>query len=97
MPDRESLRQRELVARVATLELLVADLLHLARQSDPRSVEALAQQAARDLQLQEARAMPCEAEDQRQRLRQVMASRARNLATRRFSSLLSVQRCEPTD
>jgi hypothetical protein len=95
--DRETLRQRELVARVATLELLVADLLHLARQVDARAVDELAAQAAQDLLAQEAHPMPCDAEDQRFRLRQVMANRARNLASRRFSSRLAVQRCEPSD
>jgi hypothetical protein len=97
MLDRETLKQRELVSRVATLELLVADLIHLARQYDPQAVDLLATEAVLDLQAQESRSMPCDAESQRFRLRQVMNARARNLATRRFSSRLSVQRHAATD
>ena len=97
MLDRGALMQRELVTRVAALELLVADLIHLARQCDPKSVDLLAGEAVLDLEAQEAHTMPCDAESQRFRLRQVLSTRARNLAARRFSSRLSVQRCAPTD
>jgi hypothetical protein len=73
------------------------DLIHLVRQVAPEAVDCLAAEAARDVELQTARAMPCNAESQRFRLRQVLDSRARNLAKRRFSSRLSVQRHAPTD
>jgi hypothetical protein len=97
MTERESLTQRELVMRVATLELLVADLIHLVRQCAPEAVQALAEEAARDVDVQAARAMPCDAENQRFRLRKVLDNRARNLAKHRFSSRFAVQRHAPTD
>jgi hypothetical protein len=97
MIERESLTQRELVMRVATLELLVADLIHLVRQCAPEAVHELAEEAARDVVVQTARDMPCDAENQRFRLRKVLDSRARNLAKHRFSSRLAVQLHPPTD
>ncbi|HXQ16571.1 MAG TPA: hypothetical protein VN814_18295 [Caulobacteraceae bacterium] len=97
MIERESLSQRELVMRVATLELLVADLIHLVRQCAPEAMRELAEEAARDVDVQTARDMPCDAETQRFRLRKVLDSRARNLAKTRFSSRLGVQRHAPTD
>jgi hypothetical protein len=95
--DQERFAQRELVVRVATLELLVADLIHLARQLDPAGVEQLVREAAVDLEAQTARAMPSDAEKQRFRLRQVFDSRARSLARRRFSSRCAVQHHAATD
>ena len=97
MIEADKFKQRELVVRVATLELLVADLIHLARQYDSEAVDRLAAEAARDLDSQGARAMPCDVENQRFRLRQVLDNRARNLAHRRFSARLAVQRHSPTD
>jgi hypothetical protein len=93
----ESLKKRELVVRVATLELLVADLIHLVRQVSPQDVDILAREAAIDLDTQTARSMPADAEGQRFRLRQVLDSRARQLGQRRFSSRLSAARHAPTD
>lgn len=95
--DPAKLKQRELVVRVATLELLVADLLHLIRQVAPEAVEELAREAAHDLENQVAHDMPSDAEHQRFRLQQVLSGRARNLAKRRFSQRLSTQRFAPTD
>ena len=97
MSERVSLTQRELVMRVATLELLVSDLIHLVRQGAPDAVQGLAAEAARDLDLQTARTMPCDAESQRFRLHKVLDSRARSLAAHRFSSRLTAQRHAPTD
>jgi hypothetical protein len=97
MIECENLTQRELVMRVATLELLVADLIHLVRQCAPDAVKELAAEAARDVAIQTARTMPCDAENQRFRLRKVLEGRARNLASQRFSSRLAVQRHAPTD
>jgi hypothetical protein len=97
MVEHEKMTQRELVMRVATLELLVADLIHLVRQCAPDAVTQLAAEAARDVDVQTARAMPCDAENQRFRLRKVLDSRARNLASQRFSSRLAFQRHAPTD
>jgi hypothetical protein len=95
--DREKLKRRELVVRVATLELLVADLLHVVRQVAPDAVEALAAEAAIDRDVQMARTMPDDAEDQRFRLHQVLEERERRLRHRRFSDRLRRPRCEPTD
>ena len=78
-----SLNQRELIVRVATLELLVADLIHLLRAVDPEAVETLVQEATRDRDLNDARAMPADAEHQRFRLHQVFAERVRALSRRR--------------
>lgn len=93
----ESLKRRELVVRVATLELLVADLIHLVRQVAPQEVDILAKEAAIDRDAQMARSMPADAEGQRFRLHQVLDSRARQLTHRRFSSRLSAARHSPTD
>ena len=93
----ESLKKRELVVRVATLELLVADLIHIARQVAPQEVDILAREAAIDRDAQMARSMPADAETQRFRLHQVLESRARQLGQRRFSSRLSAARHPPTD
>jgi hypothetical protein len=93
----EKLKARELVVRVATLELLVADLIHLLRQVAPDQVDILAREAVIDRDGQMARYMPADAENQRFRLHQVFEERARALARRRFSSALSKPRFEPTD
>jgi hypothetical protein len=95
--DRESLRQRELVVRVATLELLVADLLHVLRQVAPEIVDDLAGEAVTDRDGQMCRNMPDGAEHQRFRLHQVLDERARRLNHKRFSARLRRQRCEATD
>ena len=95
--DPGKLQHRELVVRVATLELLVADLIHLVRQVAPNAVDEIAAEAARDLENQKGHDMPCGAENQRFRLQQVLSGRARNLAQRRFSQRLATQRHEPTD
>jgi hypothetical protein len=94
---REKLNARELVVRVATLELLVADLIHLLRQVAPNEVDILAKEAVIDRDAQIARFMPADAENQRFRLHQVFEERARALARKRFSSTLSQRRFEPTD
>ncbi len=97
LTDPDKFKQRELVVRVAALELLVADVIHLLRQIDPAAVDALAAEAARDLQNQIGHDMVGGAESQRFRLQQVLDRRARNLAQRRFSQRLAVQRFAPTD
>jgi hypothetical protein len=95
--DREKLMKRELAQRVTTLELLVGDLIHLVRQLAPEAVDAVAAEAARDLEIQTHHAMPAALEHQRFRLQQVLDSRARNLSRKRFSSRLSTQKFSPTD
>ena len=95
--DREKLKQRELSQRVMALELLVADLIHLLRQLAPEAVDALAAEAARDLENQTHHSLPEALEHQRFRLHQVLDTRARNLARRRFSMKLSAQKFPATD
>jgi len=81
--EASNLSQRELVVRVATLELLVADLIHLLRTVDPDAVDHLVREATRDRDVNDARAMPSDAEHQRFRLHQVFAERVRALSRRR--------------
>jgi hypothetical protein len=95
--DREKLKQRELAQRVTTLELLVADLIHLVRQLAPGAVDALAAEAAHDVVNESHHALPEALEHQRFRLHQVLDARARNLARKRFSASLSAQRFSSTD
>ncbi len=78
-----NMSQRELVVRVATLELLVADLVHILRTVAPEAVDALAREAAHDQSVNDARTMPANAENQRFRLHQVLAERLRALSRRR--------------
>ena len=95
--DQDKLRQKELVLRVATLELLVSDLTHIVRQLAPERLDAIATEAAADAAKQMCRDMEAGAEHQRFRLHQVLDDRARRLKSKRFSSALSRQRWEPTD
>ncbi|MFI4933149.1 MAG: hypothetical protein ACHP7N_00865 [Caulobacterales bacterium] len=97
LTDPAKFKQRELVVRVATLELLVADLIHLVRQLAPEAVEAVAAEAAHDLENQIGHGMPDGLEHQRFRLQQVLDSRARNLGRKRFSSRFATQRFSSTD
>jgi hypothetical protein len=80
----QQLKRRELVVRVATLELLVSDLIHILRQVAPEKVDALVAEATRDLDAQAAHSMPADAENQRFRLHQVFDERRRRLQHRRF-------------
>lgn len=75
--------KRELVARVATLELLVADLVEMLWQLDPERMEQLGEDAAHDLEIQNARFMPAGAEHQRERLFSVLRDRQHKLSHRR--------------
>jgi hypothetical protein len=92
----EQLKHRELVVRVATLELLVADLIHILRQVAPEKVDALAAEATRDEDIQFAHTMPAGAENQRFRLHQVFDERRRRLQHRRFEEA-SFRSAPPTD
>lgn len=75
--------QRELVARIATLELLVADLIELLWHVDSDGMEAMARDAVRDLDIQHTHFMPAGAENQRERLFGVLRDRSRRLSHRR--------------
>lgn len=78
--------RRDLVARVATLELLVSDLIDLLWSIDPAAMERLAADAARDLDIQNSRVIAA-AEHQRERLFTVLQDRKRKLGHRRKTSL----------
>lgn len=71
--------KRELVARVATLELLVSDLIELLWRLDPSGMDQLSCDAAHDLEIQNARFMPAGAEHQRERLFSVLRTRRSKL------------------
>lgn len=74
--------RRDLVARVATLELLVSDLIDLLWRIDPNAMETLAAEANRDLEIQNSRVLAA-AEHQRERLFTVLSDRRRKLQHRR--------------
>jgi len=78
--------KRELVARVATLELLVSDLIGLLWQVAPERMEDLSRDAAHDLEIQNARFMPAGAEHQRERLFSVLRTRQGKLDRGRKAS-----------
>ncbi len=80
----EQLKRRELVVRVATLELLVADLIHLMRKIAPDEVDTLLAEALVDRDAQMSHDMVGDAENQRYRLHQVFEERCRQLKHKRF-------------
>ena len=73
---------RDLVARVATLELLVSDLVHILWRVDPKAMEKLANDAGHDLDLHHQRTALKSAEHQRERLYTVLNTRKRMLKPR---------------
>lgn len=75
--------RRDLVARVAILELLVADLVDLLWRVNPEAMDTLAKEAARDLDIQNSRTNLTAAEHQRDRLYSVLNERKRKLQHRR--------------
>lgn len=85
MNDDIASSRRDLVARVATLELLVSDLIDLLWRVDPKAMEALAGEASRDLEIQNSRVIAA-AEHQRERLFTVLSDRRRKLQHRRRAS-----------
>jgi len=76
----------DLVARVATLELLVADLVDLLWSLDPAAMDRLAQDAKNDLAIQYNRTPLPAGENQRMRLMAVLQDRCRKLQHRRGKS-----------
>jgi hypothetical protein len=93
----EQLKRRELVVRVATLELLVADLIHLLRQVAPDKVDKLLEEAVVDRDTQITREMPAGAENQRYQLHQVFEERCRRLKHKRYALPHPRRPSEPTD
>ena len=79
MPDDISQSKRDLVARVATLELLVADLIHALWRVDPEGMEKLAHEAAHDVDVQYTRLTLPVPDHQRERLHTVLETRRRML------------------
>ncbi len=73
--------KRDLIARVAALELLTADLIAVLWRLDPKLMDDLAHEAERDLTIQNSRTLPA-AEHQRERLFSVLQDRKRRLAAR---------------
>lgn len=83
MPDEIRTSKHDLVARVATLELLVADLIDLLWQVDPKAMDQLAHDAERDLNIHNTRLAVPGGEHQRTRLFNVLQDRRRKLQHRR--------------
>ena len=79
MSDEVSTSKRDLVARVATLELLVADLVHVLWQVSPGAMNRLALEASRDLEIGETKVTLPVGEHQRDRLYTVLKTRQRLL------------------
>jgi len=79
MSDDVSTSKRDLVARVATLELLVADLIHALWRVDPQGMGRLADEAGHDLEIQNSRVVLPVGEHQRERLYTVLETRRRML------------------
>lgn len=75
--------RRDLVTRVATLELLVSDLIDILWRVDPRAMEQMARDAAHDLEIQTSRIGPPAVEARRERLYAVLTERGRKLSHRR--------------
>lgn len=70
---------RDLIARVATLELLVSDLVHVLWQVAPTAMNKLANDAAHDLEIGHTRVALPVGDHQRDRLYAVLRSRQRIL------------------
>ena len=83
MPDEISTSKRDLVARVATLELLVADLVHILWEVAPAAMNRLAADAARDLEIGHTKIALPVGEHQRDRLYTVLQTRQRMLRHRK--------------
>jgi hypothetical protein len=82
MQDEVSIGKRDLVARVATLELLVADLIGILWRLDPAAMDKLAAEAIHDLQIQHTRIALPVGDHQRERLYSVLEKRRRMLKRR---------------
>lgn len=79
MPEDVRTSKRDLVARVATLELLVADLVHILWRLDPKAMDKLSTDARHDAEIQNTRLTLPVPEHQRERLHTVLESRRRML------------------
>jgi hypothetical protein len=79
MPDEVSTSKRDLVARVATLELLVGDLVHILWQVAPAAMNRLASEASHDLEIGHTKIALPVGDHQRDRLYTVLNTRQRML------------------
>ena len=79
MNDEFDTSKRELIARVAALELLVGDLIHVLWQVAPNAMNKLANDAAHDLEIGHTRVALPVGEHQRDRLYAVLRNRQRAL------------------
>lgn len=79
MPDEIRTSKRDLVARVATLELVVADLIHILWQVSPQTMNKLAGDAQHDLEIGHTRIALPVGDHQRDRLYAVLSTRQRML------------------
>jgi hypothetical protein len=79
MPDEIRTSKRDLIARVATLELVVADLIHILWQAAPDAMKRLADDAQHDLEIGHTRIALPVGEHQRDRLYTVLQTRQRML------------------
>jgi hypothetical protein len=79
MNDEFATSKRDLVARVASLELLVADLIHVLWQVAPQAMNKLANDAVHDLEIGHTRVALPVGDHQRDRLYTVLRSRQRML------------------
>ena len=80
--------RRDLVSRVATLELLVSDLIGVLHRVDPKAMQQLAVDAARDTEIQNSRTLAVP-EHQRDRLHTVLSDRQRKLQPKRGGARLT--------
>ena len=83
MEDTRKLTTRDLAVRVATLELLVSDLLEIVARIAPQELKALSDEADADLHVQDSRTLPEGAEHLRDRLHAVFEARRQRLRRRR--------------
>jgi hypothetical protein len=83
MSDDVSTSKRDLIARIATLELLVADLIHALWRIDPQGMDRLADEASHDLEIQHSRISLPVGEHQRERLYTVLETRRRMLSRKK--------------
>jgi hypothetical protein len=83
MTDDISQSKRDLVARVATLELLVADLIHELWRLDAAGMQKLAREAGADADLHNNRVNVAVPEHQRDRLYTVLEARRRMLSRKK--------------
>ena len=79
MTDEIAVSKRDLIARVATLELMVADLIHVLWDLDATAMDKLSCAAGHDLEIQHSRSTLPVGEHQRARLYTVLETRRRML------------------